>query len=121
PPYLRYLLLAVAVVQAARAAYRLIRALVDLLSPVTVTGTVLDVTVAGRQHLADHDGSGMPALPDLPTHFYVVLDDGSSDVLRPWIINRDVAGGEARGQRPVNPSHGRPWHDRLVRPFFVPG
>lgn len=92
-PYLRYLLLAMAAVQAVRAAYRFVRSVVDPVLPAEVVGTLLDITVAGRRHNADHAEEHGMDLRDLPTHYYVVVEDGSSDVLRPWIVDRDIASG----------------------------
>ena len=81
------------------AAYRLGHGLIDLHRPVRITGTVLDVTVASQNRADDVDF-------DFTTFYYIVVDDGTSDVLRAWIVNRDVAGdapftpGNAGGIRP---------------------
>jgi len=122
-PYLRGLVVVLAGLQAARAGYRLVRAQLDLARPVVVTGTVLDVSVAHHQPTADTPGPHGQELPDLPTHYYVVLDDGSTDVVRPWIVNRDLA----RGRRDVGPppfggaERLTGWFDDLTRPFFSTG
>ena len=122
-PYLRGLVLVLAVVQAARAGRRLVRAQLDLARPAVVTGTVLDVSVAHRQATGDHRGPSGEELPDLPTHYYVVVDDGSSDVLRPWIVSRDVARGTDVGAPPFAAGAERlaAWFDDLARPSFRTG
>ncbi len=81
---------AVAVVQAARALYRLVRSTVDLRWPARVTGTLIDISVTGQTSVsADH-----PELPaTVPTHYHLIVDDGSTDQQRPWIANRDLVGG----------------------------
>jgi hypothetical protein len=84
----------VAAVQLVRAVLRLILSLVDIYRPVTVTGTLIDITIAGETKVSD-DRPGLPAT--LPTHYHMVIDDGSTDQLRPWIVNRDIARG-----RPVS-------------------
>jgi hypothetical protein len=136
-PYARWLVLAVVAVQAGRAGYRLVRSLLDLVRPVRVTGTVLDISIAGQQPSADAAEAGLE-VPDLVTHYFVVVDDGSSDVLRPWIVNRDIArdgdgdgardGTAPRPRRPdsdrldrTDPAALAAWHERLVRPGFQPG
>jgi hypothetical protein len=106
-----------------------VRSLLDLVRPVRVTGTVLDIGVAGQQPSADAAEAGLE-IPDLVTHYLVVVDDGSSDVLRPWIVNRDIA-RDGAARRPRRPDSDRPdltdpaalaaWHERLVRPGFQPG
>jgi hypothetical protein len=121
--YAQVLVVLLAGVQTARAAYRLVRAQRDLSHPVEVTGTVLDVTTAHRQHTSDGAGPQGEGLPDLPTHFYVVVDDGSSDVVRPWIVNRDLARGERDvGAAPFgSPEQLGGWLADSVRPFFAVG
>ncbi len=120
--YLWGLLLALVAVQLLRAGYRIVRAALDLAHPVQVTGTVLDVTVGSLQRSADHSRPGFD-LPDLPTHYYLVVDDGSTDELRPWLVNRDLARGRQMEPMPVhaNPVRFAAWHEALVRPFFQPG
>lgn len=125
-PYARWLLLALAAVQAVRAAYRLVRSLVDRARPVQVTGTVLDISIAGQQPTADEADAVGVAIPDLATHYYVVVDDGSGDVLRPWIVNRDVARGGGPPPQPYWDGSEPPgtqaiWYERLVQPGFEPG
>jgi hypothetical protein len=116
------LLLALVAVQLLRAVYRIVRATLDLARPVQVTGTVLDVTVGSLQRSADHARPGFD-LPDLPTHYYLVVDDGTTDELRPWLVNRDLARGSEMEPMPVhaNPVRFAAWHEALVRPFFQPG
>lgn len=87
-PYARLPLLALALIQVVRAAYRLVRSLLDLKRPVQVTGTLIDIGVAAHRNSADD----LDGVPDLPTHYYLVIDDGTSDELRPWLVNRDLAG-----------------------------
>lgn len=116
-PYPRGLLLVLVAVQVARAAYRLMRSIVDLARPVTVTGTVLDLSVLSRQRTADNIDGAL----DMPTHFFVVVDDGSTDVLRPWVVNRDLARGRPIKPRPPEPSGLRPWMESIARPSFEPG
>jgi hypothetical protein len=118
--YLRGLVVVLAGVQAMRAAYRLVRAQLDLSGPAVVTGTVLDISVAHRQPTADAAGPQGDAVPDLPTHYYVVVDDGSTDVVRPWIVNRDLARGtDDLGSPPFGqPERLAAWFDDLARPFF---
>jgi hypothetical protein len=122
-PYLRGLVLVLAGVQAARAGYRLVRAQLDLARPAVVTGTVLHVSVAHHQPTADNRGPHGEELPDLPTHYYVVVDDGSADTVRPWIVNRDLArGGHEVGPPPFGSSERLAgWFDDLTRPFFGVG
>jgi hypothetical protein len=120
--YPRYLLLALLALQVLRCGYRIGHAGLDLGRPVRLTGTVLDVSVGTRQRSADHARPGVD-LPDLPTFYLVVVDDGSADVLTPWIVNRDLARGRDIGPPPVDGSPERlaAWHEALVRPFFEVG
>jgi hypothetical protein len=95
--------------------------MLDLARPVGVTGTVLDITVFGRQHNADHADQAGLDLRDIPTHYYVVVDDGSTDVLRPWIVNRDLASGALSPPWPPMPAGIETWQAHLSRPAFEPG
>jgi hypothetical protein len=95
-------IVALAVWRLARNLYVSLRAIADLVAPVTVTGTLLSLRDSGpnaeqkaqalnrypagmgRRHRA-HDGIWMRA----------VVDDGRSDRLRPWHVSmRDVEGVE---------------------------
>jgi hypothetical protein len=107
--YLRYPLLLLAGVQAARAAYRLVRSAVDLRFPISVTGTVVDIGVAARNPSADYANAQRP-IGDFTTYYYFVVDDGSTDVLRPWLVNRDVAGDPRPGT--FDPDAGWPGADQ---------
>jgi hypothetical protein len=92
PGEVRYPLLVVAGVQALRAAYRLVSSAIDLLLPLRVTGTVIDIGIAAQNPAADHPEADAMDLGDFTTFYYFVVDDGSTDVLRPWLVNRGVAG-----------------------------
>jgi hypothetical protein len=88
--------------QLGRTGYRLVRAILDLARPVQVTGTIIDIGLAGRLNTADY-----VEMMDLPTHYFVVVvvvddddDDDPSDLLRPWIVNRNIA----RGGQPLQPN-----------------
>lgn len=88
--YPRWLLLVLVAAAAVRSGYRLVRSVVDLVRPVQLTGTVLDIGVAGQQPSADAAEAVGVAMSDLATHYFVVVDDGTSDLLRPWIANRGL-------------------------------
>jgi hypothetical protein len=83
----RTVVVALAGVQLVRHAYRVLRSLVELSNPVHVTGTILDVT-ASNQDLNEN-----PDIDDVPGGYYIVVDDGSSDVLRPWRVTRALIMG----------------------------
>jgi hypothetical protein len=87
---LRAVVVVLAAGQLGRTGYRLVRAILDLARPVQVTGTIIDIGLAGRLNTADY-----VEMMDLPTHYFVVVDDDDnpSDLLRPWIVNRDIARG----------------------------
>src|SRR4051794_12100076 len=85
PPFLRWPLYAVGVLAPARAVYKVVRASVDKLAPVTVTGTVLAV------HPYRPGSDGMVAFHQL------VLDDGR-DRTRPWLVRGDRLAGTAEGE-----------------------
>ncbi len=77
-----------------RAFYRFVRAAIDKLVPVTVTGLVL----------AMHPYR--PATDRTPRWYQIVLDDGAHDRVRPWLMRTDLVGGikagdivRIRGQR----------------------
>jgi len=92
PAALRYPLLVVAGILAGRAAYRLVSSAIDLLFPLRVTGTVVDIGVAARNPTADHAEQATFPMGDFTTFYSFVVDDGSTDVLRPWLVSRGVAG-----------------------------
>ena len=121
--YLRGLVVAFAGLQAVRASYRLGRAILDIVRPIVVTGTVLDISVAHRQRSADHNGPSGEPYPDLPTHFFVVVDDGLHDVVRPWIVNRDVARATHEpGPPPMHdPVALAKWTAHFAQPAFAVG
>jgi hypothetical protein len=120
PPYLRYPILVLAGIQVARAAYRLIKSIVELARPERVTGTLLDISRAGQSHPDNIDPS-VDGLPDLPTHYYFVVDDGSTDVLRPWIVHRGLARGPDRNHVPFDPSNLAAFAEDISRVAFRPG
>jgi hypothetical protein len=99
PTLLRYPLLALAGLQVVRQAYWLVRSIVEVSWLVRVTGTLLDISQAGRSN-TDSYGERLGITQDLPTFYYFVVDDGSSDVLRPWIVNRS----QARGTKDIRAS-----------------
>ena len=105
------------VVQLGRAAYRFVWSFVDIRWPVTVTGTLIDITIAGETTV-DDDRAGMPA--SLPTHYHMVIDDGTSDQLRPWIVNRDLARGRPRPDR-IDPSARAAYLAEVIRLGFQVG
>ena len=88
----RYPLLAIAGVLAVRAAYRLVSSAIDLFFPLRVTGTVVDIGIAAQNPTADHPQVAAAGYGDFTTFYYFVVDDGSTDVLRPWLVNRGIAG-----------------------------
>jgi hypothetical protein len=96
--WIALILVAVALAQVARALYRLIRSIVELRWPARVTGTLIDISVAGQTSVsADH-----PELPAaVPTHYHLIVDDGSTDRQRPWIANRDLVGGRPAPAQPA--------------------
>lgn len=120
--YPQWLLLTLLGIEVLWCAFRIVHAGLDLARPVQLTGTVLDIGVGTRQRSADQSRPGMD-LPDLPTFYLIVVDDGRSDVLVPWIVNRDIARGTDIGPPPVgaDPQRLAAWHEALVRPFFEPG
>jgi hypothetical protein len=95
-PYLRYPLLALAALQVVRQAYWLGRSIVEVSRPMRVSGTLLDVSQAGRTDPNSTFSEQTGVAHDLPTFYFFVVDDGSSDVLRPWIVNRNLARGTDR-------------------------
>jgi hypothetical protein len=122
PAYLRIAVGTVVGAQALHTVYRLTKAIRDVAHPVRVTGTVVAVSTAGRQASADETTPDGPAIPDLPTHFSIVVDDGRSDVLSPWIVNRDIARGREPDPMPfADPTRMPEWLDELARPFFRVG
>jgi hypothetical protein len=88
----RTVLVTLAVGQVIRHVYRAVRSTHELLTPVHITGTVLDITLNSQVPV---DTAG---IEDLPASYNFVIDDGTSDHLRPWLVNRDLAG--AGGGRP---------------------
>jgi Predicted membrane protein (DUF2207) C-terminal domain len=97
-------LAAVGVLHATRAGYRLVRAAIDVLAPVTRTGQVL----------------AMHPWNDEASFYQLVLDDGRRRRLRPWLL----AAGDVDGIRlgDVVQVHGERWTrhgDRVVRPAQV--
>jgi hypothetical protein len=87
-------LVTLAVGQVIRHVYRAVRSAHELLTPVHITGTVLDITLNSRVPV---DTAG---IEDLPTSYNFVIDDGTTDRLKPWLVNRDLAGaGRGRHER----------------------
>jgi len=94
------LLLVVALGLAVRAPVRLVRALLDLLRPVTVAGTVLSLTpVAYRDSVRPAPAPGERRSWWRERWLYLVLDDGSSTRLRPWRIGQSRMPGVQVGDR----------------------
>jgi hypothetical protein len=92
------LICAVAVLQFGRAAYRFVRSTMDIWRPTRMIGTVIDITIAhGIETPAD--------VPDpratLPSVYNFVVDDGSTDEVRPWLVISPLAG---RDRDPFPPS-----------------
>jgi hypothetical protein len=88
-PYWRYPVLALAALQVGRHAFRFARALIDRKWPTTVTGTLLDISVAGQKLSADES-----VIADFPKFYYLVVDDGSADTVRPWLVDGHRAGNQ---------------------------
>jgi hypothetical protein len=94
------LLLVAALGMAVRAPVRLVRALLDLLRPVTVAGTVLSMTpVSYRDSVRSAPAPGERRSSWRERWLYVVLDDGSSSRLRPWRIGQSRMPGVQIGDR----------------------
>jgi hypothetical protein len=87
PPAWRYPVLALAVLQVGRHAFRFARALIDRKWPTTVTGTLLDISVAAQKLTADES-----VIADFPKFYYLVVDDGSAGTVRPWLVDGHRAG-----------------------------
>jgi hypothetical protein len=115
--WLPVLVFVVALVQVARALYRLIRSIVDIRRPVTVTGTLIDISLVGQQTVTA-DRPDLPAT--MPTHYYLIVDDGSTDRLRPWIVNRDLARGEDV-PGPMDPTRLGEYVQQVIKLGFAPG
>jgi hypothetical protein len=81
---------------------------VDILVKQQITGTLIDVSVAGERRVGEPVGT-MPAL--LTTHYYLVVDDGRRDEVRPGFVNRDIA----RGTRIEGPPRDAQALDAYVR------
>lgn len=92
PPYLRTTLLIGVPAVVVWSGYGLLKSFVEVTRPVEVTGTVLVISRANQTTSADYAPFGQE-IPDLPTHYYFVVDDGTGDVLRPWIVHRGLAQG----------------------------
>ena len=122
PPHrwLPVLIFVVALVQIARALYRLIWSVVDIRWPETVTGTLIDISLLGQQPVTV-DQPGLPAT--MPTHYYLIVDDGSTDQLRPWIVNRDLARGEETDEEdePLDPTRLGEYLQRVIKLNFATG
>ncbi|WP_433316953.1 DUF2207 family protein [Micromonospora sp. CA-269861] len=86
------------------AGYLLLRALLDLVTPTTVSGEVLWHEVWQRQ--ASDDGPGR-----IINH-YLVVDDGHAESLRAWILPRQIAGECRLGD--VITAQVRPWTRRVL-------
>ncbi|MGW3603954.1 DUF2207 family protein [Micromonospora sp. NPDC005161] len=86
------------------AGYLLLRALVDLVAPATVTGEVLWHQVWQRQ--TSDDGPGRTI------NHYLVIDDGHAERLRAWIIPDQIAGECRLGD--VVTARVRPWTRRVL-------
>lgn len=119
PPlrWLPTLIFVVALIQVLRALYRTARSIMDIVWPAEVTGTLVDIHVAGETTVPD-DHPGLPAT--LPTHYHLVVDDGSTDELRPWIVNRDIARGRPVA-RPTDPSQLKAFIEDTIALAFAPG
>jgi hypothetical protein len=121
PPHhwLPVLIFVVALIQVARALYRLIWSIVDIYRPVTVTGTLIDISLVGQQTVTA-DRPGLPAT--MPTHYYLIVDDGSTDQLQPWIVNRDIARGEeVPGAMPMDPAGVAEYVQQVIKLGFAAG
>ncbi|MEU8298343.1 hypothetical protein AB0C04_13795 [Micromonospora sp. NPDC048909] len=86
------------------AGYLLLRALLDLVAPATVTGEVLWHQVWQRQ--SSDDGPGRPI------NHHLVIDDGHGDQLRAWILPQQIAGECRLGD--VVTARVRPWTRRVI-------
>ncbi len=94
PGGVRLAVYALGVLVPIRAVYRFVRAAIDELVPVTVTGLVLAVHPY------------RPATDRAPRWHQIVLDDGVHDRVRPWLMRTDLLAGvkagdavQVRGQR----------------------
>ncbi|MGC4746335.1 DUF2207 family protein [Micromonospora sp. DT201] len=88
----------------ALAVYLLVRVLLDLSAPTTVSGEVLWHQVWQRQ--ASDDGPGRII------NYHLVIDDGHSERLRAWVIPVQIAGECRLGD--VVTAQVRPWTRRVV-------
>ncbi|WP_426502033.1 DUF2207 family protein [Dactylosporangium sp. McL0621] len=86
----RTVVLALAGFQVLRHLFRIARSAYELLRPVRLTGTVLDVTLNSQVPV---DSMGVA---DLPASYSFVVDDGTADRLTPWLVHRALAGGRDR-------------------------
>jgi hypothetical protein len=121
PAVLRYPLLAFAGLQVVRQAYWLVRSIVEVSWPMRVTGTLLDIGHAGRSK-TDSYGERHGITQELPTFYYFVVDDGSTDVLRPWIVNRDQARGTKHIKAsPFGPGGAAAVVEEISRVAYRPG
>lgn len=77
PDALRWLAYAAGVAFPGRALYKVVRASADKLAPRTVTGQVLGI----HPYQVGRDGTAM--------FTQLVVDDGRSDALRPWLVRAD--------------------------------
>ncbi|GAA3454539.1 DUF2207 domain-containing protein [Dactylosporangium matsuzakiense] len=82
----RLAVLLLAALQLLRHGYRAARGAYDVLRPLEVTGTILDIT------LNSHVPVDTAGITDVPSSYYFIVDDGRTDRLTPWLVNRDLAG-----------------------------
>jgi hypothetical protein len=129
PTVLRYPLLTFAGLQVVRQVYWLVRSIVEVSWPMRITGTLLDISQASRSK-TDSYGRQLGITQDLPTFYYFVVDDGSTDILRPWIVTRNQARGAGRiqaslfglaGTGPFGPDGAGAFVEEISRVAFRPG
>ena len=104
------LIFGLAVVQLGRAAYRLARSTMDICRPTSMTGTVIDITVAVENEIPVVPEYELPDdVPSLtvvvPVYYYFVVDDGSSDQVRPWLVDSRLALGALEPRLPPSPDN----------------
>jgi hypothetical protein len=96
------LLVAAGLALAVRAGAGVVRAVVDLLAPVTVAGRVVSITpVTFRDSLRPSSAPGEHPGWRRERWVYLVLDDGRQEVLRPWRIGQSRLAGAQVGDRIV--------------------
>jgi hypothetical protein len=104
----KWYLLALIAWRALRNLYLAVRAIADLLSPVTVRGTLVSLraTAPHEEMAAQRDRMWLTSRPFFRDRMYrewyrAVVDTGATDRIKPWSIDRRATGGAEPGQQVI--------------------